>query len=76
MRKKLHSTPLRNLRKARTLSQAELAALADVSQQTLSKFERGLLVPTPDVQARLATILGVNRYEAFPLVVEPEAVSL
>lgn len=58
-------TPLRNLRRARTLSQADLASLAEVSQQTLSKYERGLLTPSTDVRARLAAILGVSVRDLF-----------
>ena len=54
------STPLRNFRRARTLNQDELARLLGISQQTLSKYESGHLVPSPDVQARLASILGVS----------------
>jgi transcriptional regulator with XRE-family HTH domain len=59
-------TPLANLRRTRTMNQADLAMLADISQQTLSKYERGLLVPTPDMQARLAAILGVSVDQLFP----------
>lgn len=73
MRRKKLSTPLRNLRRSRTLNQAELAGLLGVSQQTLSKFERGLLIPSRDMQELAATILGVSRQELFP--VESEAVS-
>ena len=60
------TTPLRNMRRTRTISQAELAGLLGVSQQTLSKFENGRLVPSKDVQARIAAILGVTRDELFP----------
>lgn len=65
MRKPLHSS-LRNFRRARTINQATLAKLAGVSQQTLSKYESGVLTPTPDVQARLAAILGVSIADVFP----------
>ena len=57
------TTPLRNLRRARTLNQTDLARLVGVSQQTLSKMERGLLTPSPDLRARLAAILGVAAHE-------------
>jgi transcriptional regulator with XRE-family HTH domain len=66
-------TPLRHLRRARTLSQADLAKLADVSQQTISKAERGVLHLTPDVQIRIATILGAPRSEVFPTQAEAVA---
>lgn len=60
--------PLRNLRRARTLNQEQLAAILGVSQQTLSKYEKGVLVPDVDMQARIATILGVSRADCgFPV---------
>ena len=57
---------LRNVRRARTLSQMDLARLAGIKQPTLSKYEQGLLVPPVDVQARLAAILGVAVADVFP----------
>lgn len=66
------TTPLRNLRRARTLNQAQLASLVGVSQQTLSKFESGRLRPSEDVAARLAAILGVSAADLFP---SPSAVA-
>jgi transcriptional regulator with XRE-family HTH domain len=69
MRKK-NASPLANIRRARTLSQADLANLSKLSQQTISKAERGLLPLSKDVQELIATILGVSRQEAFP---EPTA---
>lgn len=52
-------TPLRNLRRARTISQAMFAQLIGVSQQTYSKYESGLLTPPDDLQIRIAAVLGV-----------------
>lgn len=63
MRKK---TPLANLRRARTLSQADMARLLRVAQQTYSKYESGRLAVPADIQARIAALLGVARAEAFP----------
>jgi transcriptional regulator with XRE-family HTH domain len=51
---------------ARTINQSDLARLAGVTQETISKAERGLLRLSPDVQARLAVILGVSIAELFP----------
>ena len=59
------TTALANLRRARTLSQAHLARIAGISQQTLSKYERGVLVPPPDMRARIAAVLGVAAHELF-----------
>jgi transcriptional regulator with XRE-family HTH domain len=66
MRKKLHDTPLRNFRRARTISQANFARLLGVSQQTYSKYESGVLDPPADQQARMAVILGVPVNDLFP----------
>ncbi len=66
MRTTKPSTPLRNIRRARTLSQSDLARLAQVSQQTISKAESGVVVPSRDVQERIAAILGAPRQELFP----------
>lgn len=59
-------SPLRNVRRARTLNQEQMAALLGVSQQTYSKYESGRIVPATDVQERLAALLGVARAELFP----------
>ena len=60
---------LRNVRRTRTISQAELAQLADMSQAVLSKAERGVITLRPDIQERLAAILGTSRADLFPDVV-------
>lgn len=66
------STPLRNLRRARTMNQADLARLLGVSQQTLSKYENGTVEPPAHMKARLAAVLGVSVHDVFP---EPESVA-
>jgi transcriptional regulator with XRE-family HTH domain len=55
------------LRRARTLSQADLARHVGIGQQYLSKIEKGLLVPSLDVQDLIATVLGTSRKELFPI---------
>lgn len=62
------ASPLRNVRRARTLNQADLARLTGVTQETISKAERGILRLSPDVQERIAAILGASRQELFPEV--------
>ena len=57
---------LKRLRQARTLSQTELAELAGISQESVSKAERGLRRLSPEVQTRIATLLGSSRLELFP----------
>lgn len=60
------TTPVGNLRRARTLSQAEMAKLLGVAQQTYCKYETGKLMPPIDMQARIAAILGASATELFP----------
>jgi len=60
------STSLRNLRRARTLNQEQMAQLLGVTQQTYSKYESGVIVPTEDVQARIAAILGGSVENLWP----------
>jgi transcriptional regulator with XRE-family HTH domain len=59
-------SPLRNLRRARTLSQVEMARLLRIAQQTYSKYESGVLVPPEDMQARIAAILGGSVESLWP----------
>lgn len=65
-------TPLRRMRRARTLSQQQLASLARVSQRTVSRAELGLTTLSPDLQELIATILGAPRQDLFPPS-DPEA---
>lgn len=70
-------TALRNLRRTRTITQADLARLVGVSQRTISAAETGRLRLSFDLQARIAAILGSTRQELFPPEETPnrEAVS-
>ena len=62
------SLPLRNLRRSRTINQEDFSRLVGISQQSLSKIERGVFIPSTDIQALIATILGVSRAECgFPV---------
>lgn len=58
--------PLRNLRRARTLRQQDMALLLGVKQATYARYETGVIRPTVDMQARIAAILGAARTEVFP----------
>lgn len=63
---------LRELRRQRGLTQAELAQRADVHQTTISDIEiGGVKNPTLDVARRIAKALDVSVDELFPDV-EPE----
>ena len=51
---------IKHFRKAKGLSQEELAVKLHVVRQTVSKWENGLSVPDADVLIRLANVLGVS----------------
>ncbi len=51
---------LQSLRKARGLSQEELAERIHVVRQTVSKWEKGLSVPDADLLIRLAETLDTS----------------
>ena len=50
---------LRELRRQRNLTQAELARMADVSHVHIGRLEKGVSQPTADFIKRLADALGV-----------------
>ena len=60
------ATPLRTMRKARTMTQAELAGLVGVKPQTLALYESGEVIPPPDRRAHLATVLGTTTDALWP----------
>ena len=51
---------LKMLRKQKGFSQEELAARLHVVRQTISKWEKGLSIPDPEMLIRLAEILEVS----------------
>lgn len=60
------SSPLRTLRRARTLTQEDLARIVGVSQEVISLAEAGKRVLSIPVQELIATVLGSSRRELFP----------
>jgi transcriptional regulator with XRE-family HTH domain len=52
-------------RKALGFSQARLADLLELAQPTISKIERGALIPNDDLKWRLAGALGMPLDELF-----------
>ena len=65
---------IRALRKARSLSQQELAERLHVVRQTVSKWEQGLSVPDADMLVRLAECLEVSVEELLAAPLEPQAI--
>lgn len=51
---------LRRTRKAKKLTQEELAKACDISRQTIYEYEKGLYVPKLDNAGKLANVLGVS----------------
>ena len=64
--KKKPLSPLANLRRARSITQMDLARLVGLTQERLSMAERGRAQLAPDMQARIATILGSTAETLFP----------
>lgn len=51
---------LHKLRRQRGISQEELGRSVGVNKSTISKYERGIIVPTLDVAKRIASFFGVT----------------
>jgi transcriptional regulator with XRE-family HTH domain len=60
------------LRANRNFSQALLAEKADISIAYLSKIERGIKYPKPDILSQIAEGLNVEVYELFKTNLEPK----
>ena len=56
----MFSDQLKRLRKARKLSQEELAVKLNVVRQTVSKWEKGVSVPDAEILLRIAEVLQVS----------------
>jgi transcriptional regulator with XRE-family HTH domain len=67
---------IKNLRAHRHYSQAVLAEKADISITYLSKIERRLKFPKPDILSQLAEGLDVEIYELFKADHAPKATSV
>ena len=63
---------LKTLRKAKELSQEELAVRLNIVRQTVSKWEKGLSVPDADLLICLADILEVSVSELLGGRIESE----
>ena len=59
-------SPLANLLKARSITQIDLARMVGLTQEHLSRIENGKAQLAPDMQARIATILGSTAETLFP----------
>ena len=63
---------LKTLRKAKGLSQEELAIRLNVVRQTISKWEKGLSVPDADLLIQIAEVLEVSVTELLGAKIENE----
>jgi putative transcriptional regulator len=68
----MFSENLKTLRKAKGLSQEELAIRLNVVRQTISKWEKGLSVPDADLLIRIADIVEVSVSELLGAKIESE----
>lgn len=67
---------LRELRRLRGMSQAELAELARVTPSYVWKLESGKSAPGLDLMERLAQALGVSLAELLPDVTPPDTTAV
>jgi transcriptional regulator with XRE-family HTH domain len=67
--KKIPNKNLKLFRLAQDFQQDELAKKIGISQQKLSRIERGAQKPTEDVAAKIAIVLGVEVSTLFAEVV-------
>lgn len=65
-------TPVKRLRQERDWSQLDLAAASGVSNSLISRFERGLQVPSAENLLAIAKVLDV---EPWQLLDRPELAS-
>ena len=70
MPERFNPDAVRLARRARGMSQVELATALGVSQVSVSHWEKGRRVPEPGVLGGLATVLGV-----LPLTLEDSSVA-
>ena len=68
----MFSENLKAYRKAKGLTQEELAVRLHVVRQTVSKWEKGLSVPDADLLVRLAEVLEVSVSQLLGAGVPPE----
>ena len=69
---KVFTENLNTLRKAKGLSQEELAIRLNVVRQTISKWEKGLSVPDADLLIRIAEIFEVSVSDLLGTRIENE----
>jgi|TARA_B110000908_G_scaffold156032_1_gene194799 putative transcriptional regulator len=58
---------LKELRKVKGLTQADLASAAGVSRKTINTFENKVFVPSTVLALTLAKVLNVSVHEIFEL---------
>lgn len=56
---------IRSSRKQQGRSQEDVAWSAQIDQSDLSKYERGIIIPRPQVVKRIAAALGIDPESLF-----------
>ena len=71
------ATNVRRLRQAAGMTQAQLASAADVADATISRIERGRLMPPVELAQRLSRALDVGVDDLLgPVLPEPKKVQM
>ena len=63
--KKILGNNIKHYRQLKGYSQEEFSELLDISQQTLSRIERGVNFLTSETLTKISEILEMNLYELF-----------
>jgi transcriptional regulator with XRE-family HTH domain len=66
-------SPLRRLRRARTLKQGDMARLLECSHALYCHYESGKMTPPFAMREHIAAILGSSSAELWPELAEQEA---
>lgn len=56
---------IKQYRKAKPLTQKELAEMVDCAEMTISQYERGLYSPKIDMRVKIANALGISYADLF-----------
>ncbi len=73
---RLFADRLREVRRSRGLTQAELARQAQVTVSYVARLEAGGSAPGVDLLARLAAALGITVHELLPTTPSPDTLAV
>src|SRR5437764_9219643 len=73
---RLFAARLREVRRSRGMTQAELSRRAHVTSSYIWRLESGGAAPGIDLVARLAEALGASSHDLMPLAASPDTLAL